>query len=958
MRIKQLHMRLLKINSNEKPILRRGRLLQFLVLLLLVMAIGRIMILLIDQMAFSESGESMGSLIAQLTAVLLFTTGCLWLIRQGRMRRASHLFSGGLSLMLFFLILGPRPIATAVPYLLLVPIVAIATLDSVRASHVYALLTGTAVVILFTLSDNFSWLDTGFYLITLIGVAVTVWVTAEELRTISQSTQALAADLQTKNELLRRRAQQLELSAEVGQMPSDTLDLQSLMRHMVAHIQTQFNLYHVSIFLADDPKQTLRLAEATGEIGKGLMARGYRLPLDETSIIGWVALHKEARISQDVSDDPFYHQEPLLPETQSELCLPLLVRGELRGVLDIQSRRATAFQTEDIAILQVLANQVAVSIDNSQLLAQTATRLNETKILYDLNTLLTTTMDVGEIYRRAAREFTIKLDGASCDIDSWNPTEQLLINQSTFVHENEGRLVDAYLTTYRTTAVSRHPDLATILKTHAPRVFAHDDPLPPLLQDQLQSEAPHAALQLPLVYGVDALGLVTLYRDSTRAPFTAREIQLAQTMANQTAVALNNATVTSNARGQVAQFSSLLRLSNTLTQAPTLKAVFSGARREILSLVEASGMSISLLTQNGKMLDWVYGYEFGQEVDLSNIPLLPITEGFSGHVARTREVFYTDKAGEQRDEFDSVTVGAELGYWLGLPMIVANELIGVLAVEHERPFSNHEIELLKTMVGPMAIAIKNLIQFDEVQRALKTQSRQRIQIQTAAEVAATATSVLDLDELMQKSVDLIKERFQLYYVGLFLIHPDTHDAVLQAGTGEAGRIQIENGHRLPVSGRSLIGGATADGVPRIIQDVTENDEWRPNPHLPDTRSELALPLRVRERVIGALTVQSRNPNVFDEELIGTLLTMTDQLAVAIENAQLLARTSSAAFDQQQLNEIGRQLHQLVDVDQILSLGLKAIANRVGSQEEVKIVLGRQANGKQAATGADAKGRPT
>jgi GAF domain-containing protein len=273
-------------------------------------------------------------------------------------------------------------------------------------------------------------------------------------------------------------------------------------------------------------------------------------------------------------------------------------------------------------------------------------------------------------------------------------------------------------------------------------------------------------------------------------------------------------------------------------------------------------------------------------------------------------------------------------------MIVANELIGVLAVENDGGFSEREIELLRTIVGPLAIATNNLIQFEAIQATLEAQSRQRVQLQTAAAVAAAATSILDQDELMQSSVDLIKERFDLYYVGLFLVDSATNQAVLRAATGAAGRVQIEARHRLPVGGRSLIGGATYDGAPRITQDVTLDKEWFPNSHLPETLSELALPLRVRGQIIGALTVQSAKANVFAPELISTLQTMSDQLAIAIQNAQLLSHAEARARTQEELNQISAQLHRSADVDQIIAIGLHALSERLAGAS-VSLTLGRR-----------------
>lgn len=163
--------------------------------------------------------------------------------------------------------------------------------------------------------------------------------------------------------------------------------------------------------------------------------------------------------------------------------------------------------------------------------------------------------------------------------------------------------------------------------------------------------------------------------------------------------------------------------------------------------------------------------------------------------------------------------------------------------------------------------------------------------------------------------------------------------MLKAGTGIAGEAQISAHHQLQVGGKSLVGGATQDGQPRITNDVATDPEWLPNPHLPETRSELALPLRVRGKTIGALTVQSNVPNLFSEDLIGALQIMADQLAVAIQNAQLLARAESRAQRQAALNAISTQLHQSTDVETIVGIGLHALSRQLAGTA-VELQLGR------------------
>ncbi|HQE91215.1 MAG TPA: substrate-binding domain-containing protein [Anaerolineae bacterium] len=232
-----------------------------------------------------------------------------------------------------------------------------------------------------------------------------------------------------------------------------------------------------------------------------------------------------------------------------------------------------------------------------------------------------------------------------------------------------------------------------------------------------------------------------------------------------------------------------------------------------------------------------------------------------------------------------VTQDSTGGQTLAVPVtLYGEEMIGVLGFKATDavPWSEEHITLVRTIAAEVALAL-------ETQRLLSEVQRRASRLLAAAEISRVATSILTLDELLPQAVNLIRERFDLYYAGIFLVDEDRRWAVLRAGTGEAGRMMLERNHRLEVGGASMIGMCVAQGEARITFDTRHEAIHRHNPLLPDTRSELALPLFSRGRVIGAMTIQDTRPGAFTREDITTLQTMADQLANAIENAMLLRR---------------------------------------------------------------------
>jgi signal transduction histidine kinase len=174
----------------------------------------------------------------------------------------------------------------------------------------------------------------------------------------------------------------------------------------------------------------------------------------------------------------------------------------------------------------------------------------------------------------------------------------------------------------------------------------------------------------------------------------------------------------------------------------------------------------------------------------------------------------------------------------------------------------------------------------------QTERRARL-LHAANQVGKQAAAILKLDELLPKTVDIICDAYGFYYAGIFLIDSTGQWAVLRAGRGAAGAVMIAQGHKLEVGGGSMVGWAMQARRARIALDVGRDRVHFKNPLLPHTRSEMAMPLIVGEKVLGALTVQSIEPSAFSDEDILTVQTMADHLAVAISNAITLKQLERA-----------------------------------------------------------------
>lgn len=225
---------------------------------------------------------------------------------------------------------------------------------------------------------------------------------------------------------------------------------------------------------------------------------------------------------------------------------------------------------------------------------------------------------------------------------------------------------------------------------------------------------------------------------------------------------------------------------------------------------------------------------------------------------------------------------------MALPLIVADEAIGALTVQstEEAAFHEEDIDALQTMADQLAVAIQNA-------KLHRQEERRSRLLKAANRVGKEVASILDLDQLLPQTVNIICEAYGLYYAGVFLLDEKGEFAVLRAGYGKAGKAMLAEGHKLRVGTESMIGACIAMGEARIALDVGEERVHFKNPHLPHTRSEMALPLIYGGRTLGAVTIQSSEERAFGDDDITTLLTMAEHLAVAINNAHLIEELKEA-----------------------------------------------------------------
>ena len=326
-----------------------------------------------------------------------------------------------------------------------------------------------------------------------------------------------------------------------------------------------------------------------------------------------------------------------------------------------------------------------------------------------------------------------------------------------------------------------------------------------------------------------------------------------------------------------------------------------------------------------------YMYEEGQ---VQSIESFPLGEGLTSVLLRTKQPLLINENTQERAKgLGAKVVGKPAKSWMGTPLLINDQAIGALIVQdlnNENVFTQGHLDYLDALSKQMSGVLYNARQLDEYRNQIT-------KIQTAAEIARDISSALNLDELLLKSVNLIHDRFNFYHAAIFLIDNTGANAVVREATGEAGVQLKRTGHKLPVGSKSVVGFVASQGEPLVVNDTQKDATHLPNPLLPDTRAEAAIPLKIGDRILGVLDVQSTNPFSFNPNDLNTLQILADQLAIAVNNTELFAETQEHLSQHRLLHHITTSAASGTTLEESLISTVKGLQVTLGG-DRVAILL--------------------
>ena len=743
-------------------------------------------------------------------------------------------------------------------------------------------------------------------LVPLIGredvIGLMVLDQVEEQRTFNDRQVSLATSLAAHAALViedarlyeetQRRAEELSSLEAIARELTTTLDSERIIEQVLERAMDATGAAAGGIGILAPDRKGLLLVSARGyapHLIERQMEESWSL---QKGIVGRVARTGQPALVQDVTDDPDYVSVTHKP-MRSELTVPIRIAGDVAGVLSLESSQRGSFDAKDLRFVKHLAEYAGIAVRNARLYERERRQARQASLLNvvarQANTILTPELLLPAVARAIQEHFEYD----SVIVMTVDPE-----NEDLVIAGKSGAGADKVPQDFRQSLddgiigwVARHGEPMMVNDT------AEDEHYYAPFPDRFRAGS---ELAVPLKIEGETVGVLDL-QHRAREGFDALSVTTAQTLAEQVAIALQNARLYDEAQRRVEELTALRNVDIALSSTLSLDEVLERIHEHISRVIPTVTFYVGIYDERREELHIPVVVDQGRR-------LAPVTietkegGGFAGWVVAHGKPLWIDDWEEERDTLpvEGIPRGTPTRSLMVLPLISRGKTVGVISAQSYEPhaFDEHHRRLFSATAGQVAIAVENAKLFERTNRQL-TETRLLQQVMQAA------ASHLDFDKVLERTIEALHRMLGLEHLSFAIADEDgTGLHIHPSHIGYSGSV---TGMTVPLDG-SVSGRAYQTGEPQIIPDVRETLYYFEGSR--GIRSEITVPVKVGGRVIAVLNAESSEVNAFDEEDLRLFQAVAAQLGVVLENTRLYEKL------QEQKDELSEAFETLSEVDRL------------------------------------------
>jgi len=670
----------------------------------------------------------------------------------------------------------------------------------------------------------------------------------------------------------------LRMSAELAAI----LDERDICQRVVSGLCDTLGYDFVVLFLKNAHTHAVELAASAG-LEEPLPA----LPA-ELCPSGSPLMDGRLRYMPDVSLEPCY----AYGLGGSEVDIPIFIGGQVQGLLVAESEERDAFDQEDFDVLTAVAQQAGLAIEKARLVNAERRRADELDALRITLADVTAELELPTLLQAIVERAAGLLGASGGELGLYDNVEREIRVVVSF------NLGEDYVGTLHKLGEGA---MGRVAETCEPLIIddyhTWEGGLPGYSQI-------HATLAVPLVIGSRLVGVFTTVATDPDRRFGPDDLRLLNLFGHQAAIAIENARLYEDAKSRVAQLTALQETTKAVASTLDLDTLLNLIIQQATALVQADGGIINLVGRSGLEDEAVAATGIAAAALGTRAPLEGSLSGWATlHNEPVISEQLQDDGRVDSRALATVEEGAKgkIASIAIAPLSTKDQVVGTLVVMRKEggrgAFGGPDLDLLVAFANQAATAIENA-------RLFEAQQRRAEQFRLISEVGRQMVTILDIDHLLAEIVRLVSEILGYYLVGIGLVEGD--EVVIHTGVGPYFETSEREPLRLKLGEEGIVGRVASTGEPLLAPDVSREPRYYHVSEIPQTKSELAVPLRIKDRVMGVLDVQSRRLDAFDQSDVIVLQSLADQAAIAIENARLYDQAQREIADRKNLQEETRR----------------------------------------------------